>query len=327
MKPHETIEAQQRKPLLTIDEQISHLKEKGVKFELYGEEEAANYLARRCNLFKLTSYRRLFSKYGGGKQEDCYIDLDFAQLRLLASLDQQLRSALLAMTLDIEHFQKVVVLQKMTEQGEDGYAIVSDYMASLDPFNRDYRLRELRMSARSHYSAGIYKKYSDEMPAWAFLELTSFGTLIDFVRFCAGRWNDKTLLASHYDLKGVKSVRNCAAHGSCIINSFAERGGPKDRVAKSVTRAATVAKVSKATRSKWMGCPTVQQIATVLVAYSRIVPPGKSRDRAESELCEVFSRVESNAALLPSNGPDSTVWAAFNFIESLTAGLGLIESH
>ena len=40
MKPHETIEAQQRKPLLTIDEQISHLKEKGVTFESCTEEEA-----------------------------------------------------------------------------------------------------------------------------------------------------------------------------------------------------------------------------------------------------------------------------------------------
>ena len=316
-----------RKPALSIDQQIDHLKEKGVKFELCGEEEAADYLAHRCNLFKLASYRKLFSKHIGGKQEGRYIALDFAQLRLLASLDQQLRSTLLAMTLDIEHFQKVAVLRKVTERGEDGYAIVSDYMASLNPSDRDYRLRELRMSAHSHYSAGIYEKYSGNMPVWAFLELTSFGTLIDFVRFCAERWGDKALLSSHYDLKGVKSIRNCAAHGSCMINSFAERGDSKVRVAKSVARAVTVAKVSKATRSKWMGSTTVQQIATVLVTYSRIVPPGKSRDRAEAELYEIFCRVESSASLLPSNGPDSIVWAAFSFIKSLTDGLGLIESH
>lgn len=316
-----------RKPALSIDQQIGHLKEKGVRFDLCGEEEAADYLAHRCNFFKLASYRKLFSKYSGGKQEGCYIALDFAQLRLLASLDQQLRSALLAMTLDIEHFQKVAILGKVTELGEDGYAIVSDYMASLNPSERDYRLRELRMSARSHYSAGVYEKYSGNMPVWAFLELTSFGTLIDFVRFSANRWDDKTLLSSHYDLKNVKSIRNCAAHGSCIINSFAERGGSKARIAKSVARTATVAKVSKATRSKWLSCPTVQQIATVLVVYSHIVPPGKSRNRTESELYEIFSRVESNTSLLPSNGPDSTVWAAFGFIKSLTAGLGLIESR
>lgn len=89
------------------------------------------------------------------------------------------------MTLDIEHFQKVTLLREMEDRGEDGYAIVADYMASLTTANREYRLRELKMSGRSPYSSSLYAKYSGDMPAWAFLELTSFGTLIDFVRFCA----------------------------------------------------------------------------------------------------------------------------------------------
>ncbi len=211
------------------------------------------------------------------------------------------------------------------ERGEDGYAIVSDYMTSLDSSNRDYRLRELRMSSRSPYSADVYDKYFDDMPVWAFLELTSFGTLIDFVRFCAERWGDKALFASHYDLKCVKSVRNCAAHGSCMINSFADQKSSRIRIAKSVARTASVAKVSKATRSKWMSRPAMQQIATVLVTYARIVPAGGSRNRAEAELNEIFGRVEENAPMLPSNGPNSTVWAAFAFIKSLTRGLGMLE--
>ena len=44
------------------------------------------------------------------------------------------------------------------------------------------------------------------------------GALIIF-RY-ARRWGDRRLEASHYDLKRVKSVRNCAAHGSCLINCF-----------------------------------------------------------------------------------------------------------
>ena len=60
------------------------------------------------------------------------------------------------------------------------------------------------------------------MPSWVFLELVPFGTLVDFIRFCGARWDDKDFEQSHYDLKKVKSVRNCAAHGSCIINTFAE---------------------------------------------------------------------------------------------------------
>ena len=206
-------EPHDRKPILTIEQQIEHLKQKGVAFELCSEEEAADYLRDKCNFFKLASYRKLFSKYEGGPRDGRYVDLDFGQLRLLAALDQELRHALLGMTLDIEHFQKVTLLREMEDRGEDGYAIVADYMASLTTANREYRLRELKMSGRSPYSSSLYAKYSGDMPAWAFLELTSFGTLIDFVRFCARRWGDRRLEASHYDLKRVKSVRNCAAHG------------------------------------------------------------------------------------------------------------------
>lgn len=219
-------EPHDRKPILTIEQQIEHLKQKGVAFELCSEEKAADYLRDKCNFFKLASYRKLFSKYEGGPRDGRYVDLDFGQLRLLAALDQELRHAPLGMTLDIEHFQKVTLLREMEDRGEDGYAIVADYMASLTTANREYRLRELKMSGRSPYSSSLYAKYSGDMPAWAFLELTSFGTLIDFVRFCARRWGDRRLEASHYDLKRVKSVRNCAAHGSCLINCFAERGRP-----------------------------------------------------------------------------------------------------
>ncbi len=222
-------EPHDRKPILTIEQQIEHLKQKGVAFELCSEEEAADYLRDKCNFFKLASYRKLFSKYEGGPRDGRYVDLDFGQLRLLAALDQELRHALLGMTLDIEHFQKVTLLREMEDRGEDGYAIVADYMASLTTANREYRLRELKMSGRSPYSSSLYAKYSGDMPAWAFLELTSFGTLIDFVRFCARRWGDRRLEASHYDLKRVKSVRNCAAHGSCLINCFAERAPPGAR--------------------------------------------------------------------------------------------------
>lgn len=313
-----------RKPILTVEEQIAHLKAKGVKFVLCDEAEAVRYLAEKCNFFKLASYRKLFAKREGGDRDGQYVDLDFAQLRLLASLDQQLRFVLLGMTLDIEHFQKVAVLHEMDARGEDGYAIVADYMASLSQPNRDYRLHELKMSGYSPYSAGVYAKYADDMPAWVFFELTSFGTLIDFVRFCARRWNDRSLHVAHYDLKGVKFLRNCAAHGSCIVNAFADRGAGRTAVTNSVVRAVSVANVSKATRAKWMGCAAMQQIATVFVVYSRLVPEGRSRKRAMADLASLFARVEDSASILPSQGPDSTAWAAFHFMRSLTKGLGLL---
>lgn len=229
------------------------------------------------------------------------------------------------MTLDIEHFQKVTLLREMEDRGEDGYAIVADYMASLTAANREYRLRELKMSGRSPYSSSLYAKYSGDMPAWAFLELTSFGTLIDFVRFCARRWGDRRLEASHYDLKRVKSVRNCAAHGSCLINCFAERGAARGSASSGVSRRVAAVGIPKATRRKWMGNTAMQEVATVLVAHSGLVPEGSSRSRAASELAEMFARADGETEALPDKGPNAAARSALEFLRRLTESLGLVE--
>ncbi len=167
-----------RKRKLCVDEQIAHLKAKGVRFEKCSEDEARGYLSTKCNFFKVASYRKLFAKYQGGKNDGKYIALDFAQLKLLCSLDQQLREVLLAMTLDLEHFQKVRLLRVIEQkEDEDGYSIVADYFASLDGEAKRYKINELESSGYSPYSKELYAKYVKDMPAWAFLELTSFGTL------------------------------------------------------------------------------------------------------------------------------------------------------
>lgn len=212
------------KKILNVDAQIEHLKSKGVKFETCTEKEAADYLSRKCNFFKVASYRKLFAKYRGGKNDGKYIDLDFAQLKTISQLDQLLREALLAMTLELEHFQKVSLLHKLEgNEAEDGYTVVSDFMDSLDEEGRKYKMKELKRSGYSPYSQELYTKYKDDMPAWAFLELTSFGTLLDFMLYCSTRWKDRELKGTHYDFKRVKSIRNSCAHGSCLINSFASK--------------------------------------------------------------------------------------------------------
>ena len=187
-------EPHDRKPILAIEQQIEHLKQKGVAFELCSEEEAADYLRDKCNFFKLASTANS-SRNTRSPRDGRYVDLDFGQLRLLAALDQELRHALLGMTLDIEHFQKVTLLREMEDRGEDGYAIVADYVASLTTANREYRLRAQDERPQPP-TARASTRSTGDMPAWAFLELTSFGTLIDFVRFCARRWGDRRLEAS-----------------------------------------------------------------------------------------------------------------------------------
>lgn len=59
-----------------------------------------------------------------------------------------------------------------------------------------------------------------EMPAWVFLELSSFGAFADFYLFCANRWGDSGMRDEHYMLRRANSLRNAAAHSSAIVNGL-----------------------------------------------------------------------------------------------------------
>ena len=208
---------------------------------------------------------------------------------------------------------------------EDGYAIVADYMASLTPKSRSYREAELERNGRNKYTKAVYEKYEKRMPSWVFLELVPFGTLVDFIRFCGARWDDKDFEQSHYDLKKVKSVRNCAAHGSCIINTFAEGANSRRTTSKKTLEAVAKLGLSKPTRQKWLRNAAAQEIAITLVRYAQDVPSCSARKRDAEKLRGFFNAVEGAGDLLPKTGPDATAAAAINFIRSLTKSLGLLD--
>lgn len=83
---NETARIDQRKPLLTVEQQIGHLKSKGVTFELYSENDAAEYLSRRIYFFRLAAYRSLFEKRVGGPRDGQNIRHEHYMLRQAKSV-------------------------------------------------------------------------------------------------------------------------------------------------------------------------------------------------------------------------------------------------
>ena len=68
-----------------------------------------------------------------------------------------------------------------------------------------------------------------------------------------------------------------------------------------------------------MGNTAMQEVATVLVAHSGLVPEG-----AVPELAEVFTRADGETEALSDKGTDAAARSALEFLRRLTESLELV---
>lgn len=99
------------KPMMNLSDMIPYLKQKNIKFNYISEKAAEEYLKLNNNYYNLTSYKHNFERYlYDGKFINKYIDLDFAYLMDMATIDYRLRLLLFKMIIDIEHYLKIKIL-------------------------------------------------------------------------------------------------------------------------------------------------------------------------------------------------------------------------
>ena len=308
-----------RKPLLIVEQQIVHMKAKGITFDLCSEEDAAAYLRDKCQFFRVYAYRKLFQKHVGGERDGQYVNLDFGHLKALSNLDRILRDVLLPMTLDVEHFAKVRLLSAAEDHGEDGYAVMRDYLASASESQRSYLEAELDRRECDPYVGAVVRKYRDDMPVWAFCEAVPLGAFSGLVKFCAERWADHELDEVHYLLKYTRSVRNFTAHGACSLN---ELSGPSPamRPPAVLVNALTSTGISRRLRSRWLKRARMVQMCAMFYLYNEVVPDGAVRSRRVDALRFLFGAV--HGCPVP---PENQAIAALLFAERLTAALRLLR--
>lgn len=129
------------RPLINTAQQVEHLKNRGVRFELISEQDAENFLRESNFFFKVKAFAKCFSRYTNPASErfDSYINLDFAYLVELTKLDHHLRESVLSLTLDIEHYMKVDLNRMIMATGDDPYEL----MASFFDFERKRKIKVL----------------------------------------------------------------------------------------------------------------------------------------------------------------------------------------
>ncbi len=116
------------KPMLTVEQQIAHMKTKGITFNLVSEGEAAAHLREKCQFFRVYAYRSSSPSTSAARgTASMWVSTSETSTSSPTSTES-LRDALLPMTLDVEHFAKVRLLAAAEDRGEDGYAVMRDYL-------------------------------------------------------------------------------------------------------------------------------------------------------------------------------------------------------
>ena len=305
---------QKLKPMLNAEEQINHLKNKGIKFELISEEDAERYLKENSNYFKLTSYRKNFQKYTEGLNTGKYIGLDFKMLLDMAIIDMRLRRVLLNIVLDLEHYIKVKILNVIESTTKDGYIEVIEYINDLKEKGIYEQLeKELKKSFQSIYCKEIAQKYNGDYPVWVFMEIIPFGRLISFYMFLANKVADKKMIDEAYLLKNVRELRNACAHNNCILNDL-RTGTAQHKTNYSIKR--ELAKCNFGNRSipRKMNNARIQQIVTLLFLAKKTITSSGVREYHISSLQDLKMRINRH---LEYYGKDTLVRESFDFLNKI----------
>lgn len=301
--------------MLTVSEQISHLKDKGITFNLYSEEDAAEYLTYNNNYFKLAAYRYNYDRYTTGERAGKYVNLDFAYLRDLAIIDMSLRYVCVQLSLDIEHYAKMEILRLCEAHGEDGCQIVKDFMDSLDDTQHTILKAELNRSKRSIYCRGLYDKYGVGCPpVWVFLELIPFGRMVSLYGFCADRYRDNSIKDNHFLLKSCKEIRNASAHSSCALNDLHPNTAIREPRQSVRYRLANTKGISRQTCTRKMSNARLQQIVILLYVHTLIVTSKGVNNKAAQLLNTLDTRMRKNIEYYENN---TMILSSFDFLDSI----------
>lgn len=99
---------------------VKQLKEsKGVTFRIIDEKNAVSYIKDVNNYLRTASYRKNYVKHTLGENKGKYIDLDFAYLTELSTIDMHLRNILFKMCVDVEHAIKTQLIAAVENNSDE----------------------------------------------------------------------------------------------------------------------------------------------------------------------------------------------------------------
>lgn len=284
---------------MKIGEMVDYLKQKNIKFEKISEEDAEKYLRDNNNYYNITSYKHNFEKFPSpaGKFEGMYLDLDFVYLKDLAIIDHRVRLLLFKMIIDIEHYLKIKILNTIESiDEEDGYKIVNLYLDK--DFNDDKFPKKVHNSifkkVGSAYYEKIFSKYDidkdkklENIPIWEFLEIITFGELVNFYDFYTKKYNLADENKDVYILREIVKLRNAVAHNTCVLSELNKRDN-NYAPAYKITQYLKDCNIGKKTRTNKLNNSRIRQITYTLYMFNEVVTSEGVKQNVASEINDLF---------------------------------------
>ena len=314
------------KPMMNISEMIIDLKQKNVKFNLITEEAAKDYLKYNNNYYNITLFKHNFQKYPSpaGKYEGLYQNLDFAYLKDLAIIDYRVRLILFKIIINIEHYLKLQILNTIdTMKLENGYKIVNMYLEN--DFNNTKFPKKVHNNILkkidNEYYRKIFSKYDvnidkkiENIPIWEFLEIITFGELVNFYDFYTKQYNLLEENKDVYILKSIAKLRNAVAHNACILCELNKKDINYSASYK-VIQYLKDCNIGKTTRDNKLSNSRIRQITYTLYMFNRIVTSDGVKENTSNELNELFfSRIILHSEYYNNNELLKSVYKYFKNI-------------
>lgn len=293
---------------LSTLEQIDHMKLKGIKFNIIDEQKAIQFLEFNNYYFKLKSYAKNYEKYLRGEECGKYLNLEFAYLVELSTLDLHLRKFIIKLCLDIEHHLKLKLVRDCCNNTlEDGYSIIEEFLRHNPNIKSDLEYKTTTYNTVTH---DLLVKFKDKLAIWNIVEVLTFG---DFKKLYTKYYekypsNDSLI---HF-IWSVNFLRNAAAHNNCLLNSLKK---PYSRVErnKAITPILSRNKnIKPDDRVKKMSNPIISDFIITLYVFRESVQSEAIKEKTIKELLDLLD----NRALRNKDYFKNNPWikSSYNFI-------------
>ena len=325
------------KPKMQSADLIKQLKnDKGITFNIISEQDAGTYIKDINNYLRTASYRKNYEKHRLGSQKGKYIDLDFAYLTDLSTIDMHLRNILLKMCIDVEHALKTKLLSTIEDNpNEDGYSIVESFLSSNPEI-----ISSIEKKADSIFTGQLIEKYfslcsvfssnsgssvsnlytkiiSQDCPVWVLVELISFGDTLKLIKYYNTLYPNQTLKCPNSNiLQPIKSLRNACAHNNCLLNNLnVGLTTPNQEITNFIS---SMKNIGKEERSKKLSCRPLFEIVCLLKVYNEFVSPNVRKHSMTILKDFIHTRMFRNISYYGNN---QVVKTSFEFLKKVLDNL------